>query len=356
MSSKNGPCPPSPGSEGPRPGAGQPPGSWPANSIARVKVRSTLSRSSTVRSLRRQVHQARSVLYRWADFDRLPPGEAVRVAYQVMLGRSPDPTGYEDMVSQLSSGRASRHEIVQMIRGSEEFGSVAGFTGPMLNHSIHAGRGQFVRSLPRARRILDLGGTNLHADVGAMVTLGYPYPFDELVIVDLPPDDRHPIYRDGGKLRVHVDSPLGPVRYHYHSMTDLSSFEDASFDLVYSGQSIEHVTPEEGALVARQVLRVLRPGGHLALDTPNGRVTRLMQAEFIDPDHKVEYQPDQLRALLSEAGFELTETKGLNYAGQSVARGTFDADEAARNSGLHAAGDDCYILAWVCRRPADPGR
>ena len=61
--------------------------------------------------------------------------------------------------------------------------------------------------------------------------MGYPYPFDELVIIDLPSEDRHQIYRSTDSRR-EVESALGPVHYRYHSMTDLSGFDDGSVDLV----------------------------------------------------------------------------------------------------------------------------
>jgi len=94
-------------------------------------------------------------------------------------------------------------------------------------------------------------------------------------------------------------------------------------------------------------------GGHLALDTPNARVTRLQQDAYIDPDHKVEYSHQEMTAALAGAGFEVLETKGLNYAGRSLASGKFDADEVAGNSGLYAAIEDCYILCYICRKPED---
>jgi SAM-dependent methyltransferase len=272
------------------------------------------------------------------------------MAYEVLLAREPDPIGFEDYVAKLTTGQLTRRQLIESIRGSEEFCWRVPFSGQMLGHSVHTGRCQFIRGLPPAGRILDLGGTHLANDVGAMVAMGYPYRFDELVIIDLPPDDRHPIYRKNDDLR-YVESHLGTVTYRYHSMTDLSAFADASFDLVYSGQSIEHVTPDEGMLVMKEVHRVLRPSGYFALDTPNARVTRLASPEFIDPDHKVEYTHPELSGMLVDAGFAVVEAKGLNYAGPSVAAGRFNADEVATAAGFFAAIEDCYILAYVCQKP-----
>jgi len=97
---------------------------------------------------------------------------------------------------------------------------------------------------------------------------------------------------------------------------------------------------------------VLRPGGVLALDTPNSRLTRLQQEEFVDPDHKYEYAHKEMVALLEDGGFVVERAQGINYGGGSVARGIFDATELATKRGLYDAIEDCYLLAYVCRRPA----
>jgi len=111
------------------------------------------------------------------------------------------------------------------------------------------------------------------------------------------------------------------------------------------------VHPEEAAVVLKEVYRILRPGGWLGLDTPNGRVTRLQQPDFIDPDHKAEYTWPELQRMLSEAGFETAWAKGLNYAGESLAAGRFDVAEVAGNVGFFDAIEDCYILAVVAAKP-----
>ena len=319
----------------------------------RSRLRPVLARSRTLKSWRSRAIAAWARVNpanRVKPYDDLPPAAAVNLAYEILLARRADPIGFEDYVSRLTTGQITRRQLIESIRGSEEFVCRVPFSAAMLGHSVHIGRCQFIRSLPRARRILDLGGTHLANDVGAMVAMGYPYRFDELVIIDLPPDDRHPIYRKSDDLR-QVQSHLGTVTYRYHSMTDLSAFADESFDLVYSGQSIEHVTPDEGMLVLKEVHRVLRPGGHFALDTPNARVTRLASANFIDPDHKVEYTHDELAGMLGDAGFTIVDAKGLNYAGPSLEAGRFDADAVASAPGLYEAIEDCYILAYVGQKP-----
>lgn len=317
-----------------------------------MALRDRLRGSPTARRLYRRALATRAGVagrvFGRVSLDRVPSEVAVRLMYEIMLGREPDPGGFADNLRLLQSGTVSRSQLAEGMRGSEEF-ATRGFSGATFGASIHAGRCQWIKSLPPARRVVDLGGTHLARADGAMVALGYPYPFEELTIIDLPPDARHAIYHGAEHSR--VDTAMGRVTYRYHSMTDLSGFPDSSIDLVYSGQSIEHVHREEGALVLKSVHRVLRPGGWVAIDTPNARVTRLQQEELIDPDHKLEYTWAELRELIEDAGLEVASVQGLNYAGRSLAAGEFDIDEVSRNYGLFHQAEDCYILAVLARKP-----
>ncbi|HEX6595803.1 MAG TPA: methyltransferase domain-containing protein [Acidimicrobiales bacterium] len=282
-----------------------------------------------------------------SSYADLPVAVAIRLGYLMLLRREPDAAGEEWVREQMASGVLDRFTFLDWLRGTGDFVRL-GYEA--LGPSLHSSRCQFVRSLPKAARILDLGGTDLGHAEGAFVHMGYPYDFAELVIVDLLPEDRHPLYQRQAGDGV-VETERGPVRYQFHSMTDLSRYEPASFDLVYSGQTFEHVTESEGDVVLKEVARVLAPGGAFALDTPNATVCRRQQDEFIDPDHKIEYTAAQLEAKLAAGGFTVESRWGLNLAGP----GSFSARETARNSGVFAEAEDCYLLAYVCR-PAGPER
>jgi SAM-dependent methyltransferase len=282
-------------------------------------------------------------------FRYLPPKQSVRLAFNVILDREPDAVGGAEYTSRLAGGELSRHGVAQALAHSEEFRRRVPIADVLL--SMHVSRSEFVAGLPRASRILDLGGTHQGMADGALVHMGYPYRFERLVVVDLPAEERHEIYQRGSKGAT-VQSELGPVEFAFHSMVDLSPYEDASFDLVYSGQSIEHVTEAEGDTVLREVFRVLTPGGWFCLDTPNGPVWRLRSAALMNDDHKVEYGAGALHSKLAECGFEVTEAKGLNLMQDAVAAGEFDEAEASAHPGVFAAIEDCLLLAFVARKPA----
>jgi SAM-dependent methyltransferase len=301
--------------------------------------------------LRRIERKVRREATRLADtsFEQLSPRHAVRMAYNVLLRREPDEPAWTQQAEAVAAGSTTRADIVDRIRCSSEYRTAVPVGPHNLHSSLHTSRCEFIVGLPPARRIVDLGGGHTTDSRGALVVLGYPYDFEELVVVDLPQDDRHPLYRSDEFGAGETDR--GTVRYEYRSMADLSFAEDGSVDLVYSGQSIEHVTEADGDIVLKEALRILRPGGYMAIDTPNGRVCRLQQAEFIDPDHKVEYTLEALRRKVEEAGFEVLTERGLNWGGPAVFDNEFDLEALAGNNGIYHQAEACYLLALLLRKP-----
>jgi SAM-dependent methyltransferase len=280
--------------------------------------------------------------------DRLSDEQFVDAAYRVLLGRAPDDEGRNHQLALLRGG-LSRRGLVARLRASEEYQKLVA-PGPL--EVLHTSRVQWTRALPPAGTIVDLGGASTTSGIGAMLQLGYPYRFESLTIIDLPPEERHEEFVSE-RYPDRVDSPLGPVFHQHASMTDLSSIPDGSVDLVNSGQTFEHIHPAEGELVLKEVRRVLKPTGALALDTPNRALTALQMRdeveEFINPDHEVEYTHEQMVDLFDRYGFMVERAQGMVFMPESVANDAFDVDEMVRNPGLYDDIDKCYLLAYLVR-------
>lgn len=287
------------------------------------------------------------------DIRRVTPERFIRYAYSIMLRRPADPGGLANYIEHLERGRLSPDGVLDEMLTSMELREI-----PYRNslRSLHQSRCDFVRLLPRAARILDLGGTDQEHASGSLVSMGYPYSFKELVIVDLPHGDRHEIYTHSERAD-RVTTPLGPVRYEYHSMSDLTRYPDGSFDMVFSGESIEHISEAEADVMLRDVLHVLRPGGWFGVDTPNRAATVFQTGpdRFTNPDHDIEYTHPQLSTKLRDAGFDVRSEFGLAYVGESMAKHEFSDDELARNHGVFHDIEHCYLLAYICQKPeSDP--
>lgn len=89
-----------------------------------------------------------------------------------------------------------------------------------------------------------------------------------------------------------------------------TGLEGGSWDLVVAADLFEHLYPEDSVRVAREAHRLLRPGGHMAVWTPNpGHVLEALKRRGIllrpDPTH-VDYKTmASMKRLLSDAGFAI---------------------------------------------------
>jgi len=91
------------------------------------------------------------------------------------------------------------------------------------------------------------------------------------------------------------------VEWLQRSLGDLSPVGGGEVDLVFAGQVIEHLWPEEVVGFLLEARRVLRRAGILVMDSPNRRVTAALGWEH--PEHTVEFRPDEIIELLELAGF-----------------------------------------------------
>lgn len=105
--------------------------------------------------------------------------------------------------------------------------------------------------------------------------------------------------------------------HHFNVETAVFPFATSSFDVVLFCEIIEHLQMDP-ARVLREIRRVLAPGGHLILTTPNvarlENVARLLSgANIYDPysghgpygRHNREYNKHELNLLLGATGFKI---------------------------------------------------
>lgn len=260
--------------------------------------------------------------------------------FRAMLGRDIDPDA--------ARGLADREPLTAVL----ELLLSAEVTDRLLSNAIdyhhlfvHRARQWMVRTLlPQADRIIDLGGAN-----APLYRFGYPHPFERLVMVDLPPDDRHAMYRDV------MQGDAQGVSIHYGDMTRLDAFPDASFDLAWSGESIEHVSREDAIRMIAEAYRVLAPGGWFCLDTPNRGLTEIHTRGFgdgfIHPDHRHEFGAAELRGLLEAAGFVIEAEHGICAMPQTRATGTFHYADFILGNPITDRIEDGYLLFFRCRKP-----
>ena len=268
--------------------------------------------------------------------------------YRTLLGREIDEAALSQVL--MCGSPPSGFELALQLLSSAEFlGKLLARAADVHLNLIHRARQIMVhRLLPPADTVIDLGGAN-----APLFSFGWSHPFRKMVLVDLPPDERHELYRD-----IVIGSPqgCGEVKIHYGDMTHLEGFEDESFDLVWSGQSIEHVDIEAGARMVRAARRVLRPGGHFCLDTPNRALTEIhtrnVGGGFIHPEHRHEYRAEELNALLVDSGFEIVDRYGVCEMPRSRATGVFHYEDFVLGNTLTTDPEAGYILYFGCQRPA----
>jgi SAM-dependent methyltransferase len=199
------------------------------------------------------------------------------------------------------SGRLQRLElgVAQLqqyqSRGAEPPADAISAPAPQFDHNmmIHQARGALLRTMPPgARRLLSAGcaGTwyfdwvsQCYGDVPEHLGIEYYMPRPD----DLPRN----------------------VTWIANTASDMSDVATGSCDLVFSGQNIEHLWPAEVVGFLAESARVLQPGGHLVVDSPNRLVTAPMNYSMAE--HTVELTVDEIECAVRLAGFDVTKAAGI---------------------------------------------
>lgn len=99
------------------------------------------------------------------------------------------------------------------------------------------------------------------------------------------------------------------VEWIVNTVSEMSDISDKSCELVFSGQNIEHLWPEEISGFLLEAARVISPGGHLVIDSPNRAVTS--QFNWSHPEHIIELTVEEIKKLVTWAGFDVVKVHGI---------------------------------------------
>jgi SAM-dependent methyltransferase len=99
------------------------------------------------------------------------------------------------------------------------------------------------------------------------------------------------------------------VEWIANTVGDMNDVNDQSVDLVFSGQNLEHLWPEDVVGFFVESARVTKPGGFLVIDSPNRSATA--DLNWSHPEHTVEMTPLEAVRLTTLAGFDVSAVHGI---------------------------------------------
>ena len=99
------------------------------------------------------------------------------------------------------------------------------------------------------------------------------------------------------------------VEWISNTVGDMHEIEGDVCELLFSGQNIEHLWPEEVCGFLAEAYRILNTGGLLVLDSPNRLITA--DQKWTHPEHTLELTVAEAQNLLELAGFEVRRRTGL---------------------------------------------
>jgi len=125
--------------------------------------------------------------------------------------------------------------------------------------------------------------------------------------------------------------------YHHNSAENLSLFDDATFDFVYTEIVLQHIPPDLAFAFIREFIRVLRPGGIAVFDLPSGyarsvrgQVFRMVPAPLlrlyrrrVHGDGTMELhvtKPAEVRSLLEREGVTMIDDYDVPEVADAVIR------------------------------------
>ncbi|WP_158916701.1 methyltransferase domain-containing protein [Caulobacter sp. S45] len=112
-------------------------------------------------------------------------------------------------------------------------------------------------------------------------------------------------------LEFYIPKPEGlqdNVEWIPNTAGDMKAVATGTADLVFAGQTIEHLWWEELAGFFVESARVLKPRGRLLFDSPNREISNALR--WNHPEHTIELSPQDAFKLASLAGFDVIKMVG----------------------------------------------
>lgn len=140
---------------------------------------------------------------------------------------------------------------------------------------------------------------------------------------------------------------------------DMRSVANEEADLVFAGQTIEHLWPEQLTGFLRESHRVLKPDGLLVLDSPNQLITKALH--WHQPEHTMELTVAEIRDLVTLAGFHDITVRGIWLCRDGEPNRLMplipdldrtDSETDIRVTSAAARPEDCFIWWLEARKTA----
>jgi SAM-dependent methyltransferase len=133
-----------------------------------------------------------------------------------------------------------------------------------------------------------------------------------------------------------LTAAAGHVRAIVGDCTDLTELDDATFDVVFASNLLEHLERPQSDRLLAEAMRVLRPGGRLILLQPN---FRLQPGRYFDDyTHVAIFTDVSLADYLTASGWQV----------QHVAARFLPLSMRSRGSSLS------FLVPWYLRSPLKP--
>ncbi len=280
--------------------------------------------------------------------NNLTEEDYVKLSYIVLLQRKIDPVGMNYWIEKIKHKSFNYKDFLDTIISSPEF--IMHYKIPF-EVMLHQGRKSWCQSLEKFDLILDIGGSSPNIAEGALIELGYTHKPKEIIIFDQPEDRQY-----WGKPKFPQDRDYefgwGTLRYVHGYAEKIDTYEDLSnlrFDLIFMGQTIEHIQKDSLDLVLTWVKKHLNTGGKFVFDTPNRDITKIqMPDSYIDEDHKYEYVPSEMESIVNRNGLIVNKKFGILDMPKTSINQEFNPLEVYNTKSLNNNPETSYVFAFEC--------